>query len=134
MTTKQEKIIYRGTGRRKNAVANVMLTPGTGNISVNKKAVNSFFPYATLVQDLEKALVATGTRESFDITIKVKGGGFAGQAGACRLGIARALLQASPDYRTILHSAKLLTRDSRVKERKKYGLNKARRAPQFSKR
>lgn len=128
------KVIYRGTGKRKSSIAQVILTPGTGNIIVNEQPALDFFPYATLVQDLEQPLVATGTQKDFDITIVVKGGGFTGQAGASRLGIARALLEASEDYRKSLRAAGLLTRDARIKERKKYGLRGARRAPQFSKR
>ncbi|PPE06118.1 30S ribosomal protein S9 [Williamsoniiplasma lucivorax] len=128
------KVIYRGTGRRKTSVAQVILTPGKGNIMVNDQPALEFFPYATLVQDMEQALVATGTQKDFDITVKVKGGGFTGQAGAARLGIARALLEASEDYRKQLRAAGLLTRDARIKERKKYGLRGARRAPQYSKR
>ncbi|AUF83341.1 30S ribosomal protein S9 [Mesoplasma syrphidae] len=129
-----DKVIYRGTGRRKTSVAQVILTPGKGNIVVNGETALEFFPYATLVQDLEQPLVATGTSTDFDITVTVKGGGFTGQAGATRLGIARALLEASEDYRKSLRAAGLLTRDARIKERKKYGLRGARRAPQFSKR
>lgn len=128
------KVIYRGTGRRKSSIAQVILTPGTGNVIVNGKPALEFFPYATLVQDLEQPLVAIGTLKDFDITVKVIGGGFTGQAGATRLGIARALLQASEDYRKALRNEGLLTRDARIKERKKYGLRGARRAPQFSKR
>ncbi|AEM68571.1 30S ribosomal protein S9 [Mycoplasma putrefaciens] len=128
------KVIYRGTGRRKTSIAQVILTPGSGKVIVNGKAALDFFPYATLVQDLEQPLLATGTLKDFDITVKVNGGGFTGQAGATRLGIARALLQASEDYRKALRNEGLLTRDARIKERKKYGLRGARRAPQFSKR
>ncbi|ATZ17042.1 30S ribosomal protein S9 [Williamsoniiplasma luminosum] len=130
----ENKVIYRGTGRRKTSVAQVILTPGKGNIIVNDQPALDFFPYPTLVQDMEQALVATGTQTDFDITVKVKGGGFTGQAGAARLGIARALLEASEDYRKQLRAAGLLTRDARIKERKKYGLRGARRAPQYSKR
>lgn len=128
------KVIYRGTGRRKSSVAQVILTPGTGIIIVNGKPALEFFPYETLVQDLEQPLVATSNRTEFDINVTVKGGGFTGQAGATRLGIARALLEVSEDYRKQLRSFGLLTRDARIKERKKYGLRGARRAPQFSKR
>lgn len=128
------KVIYRGTGRRKSSVAQVILTPGKGSIMVNEKPALEFFPYATLVQDLEQPLVATGTQKDFDINIVVKGGGFSGQAGAARLGIARALLEASEDYRKALRAIGMLTRDARIKERKKYGLRGARRAPQYSKR
>jgi small subunit ribosomal protein S9 len=128
------KVIYRGTGRRKTSIAQVILTPGKGNIIVNGKPALDFFPYATLVQDLSQPLEATGTTTSFDVNVVVKGGGFTGQAGATRLGIARALLEASEDYRKQLRAFGLLTRDARIKERKKYGLRGARRAPQFSKR
>lgn len=127
-------VVYRGTGRRKKSIAQVILTPGKGNIIVNDKKAIDFFPYTTLVQDLEQPLVVTQTQDKFDVNIKVIGGGFTGQAGAGRLGIARALLAASEDYRLMLRSKNLLTRDSRIKERKKYGLKAARRAPQFSKR
>ncbi|ABC01381.1 30S ribosomal protein S9 [Mycoplasma capricolum subsp. capripneumoniae] len=130
----KDKVIYRGTGRRKSSIAQVILTPGSGLITVNGKPALEFFPYATLVQDLEQPLVATNTLKDFDIIVKVIGGGFTGQAGATRLGIARALLQASEDYRKLLRDQGLLTRDARIKERKKYGLRGARRAPQYSKR
>ena len=129
-----DKVQYLGTGRRKRSIARVVLTKGTGEITINNTPVSDFFPYSTLVQDLTQGLDITGTRKLFNISIKVKGGGFSGQAGACRLGIARALLKVSADYRSQLKAAKLLTRDARIKERKKYGLKKARRAPQFSKR
>lgn len=129
-----KKVIYRGTGRRKTSVAQVILTPGEGKITVNGQPALDFFPYATLVQDLKQPLEATGTTHDFDVTVNVKGGGFTGQAGAARLGIARALLEASEDYRKILRNVGLLTRDARIKERKKYGLRGARRAPQYSKR
>ena len=134
MAIKKNEAMYRGTGRRKSSVAQVILTPGNGEIIVNGLKALDFFPYATLVQEMELPLVATGTKEDFSIRVMVKGGGFTGQAGAARLGIARALLEASKDYKTELRSKGLLTRDARVKERKKYGLYGARRAPQFSKR
>ncbi|ALD66798.1 30S ribosomal protein S9 [Spiroplasma cantharicola] len=134
MAAKKEVVMYRGTGRRKSSVAQVILTPGQGEIIVNGKPALEFFPYATLVQDMEQPLDATGTKSDFSIKITVKGGGFTGQAGAARLGIARALLEASKDYKPELRGNGLLTRDARVKERKKYGLYGARRAPQFSKR
>ena len=130
----KQKTRYLGTGRRKSSVAQVILTPGKGEITVNGKNVMDFFPYATLVQDLEQPLEITGTKKDFDIKVKVRGGGFTGQSGATRLGIARALLEASKDYRPQLKNLGMLTRDSRIKERKKYGLRGARRAPQFSKR
>ena len=129
------QVQYYGTGRRKSSVARVYLTPGKGEITVNGQNVHEYFPYETLVMDLSQPLVATENENKFDVNAMVKGGGFSGQAGAVRLGIARALLEASTDsYRKTLKSAGLLTRDSRVKERKKYGLKAARRAPQFSKR
>ena len=131
---KKKEVKYYGTGRRKASVARVYLVPGKGNITVNGLDVNEYFPHATLVMDLKQPLEITGTTERFDIIANVKGGGFTGQTGAVRLGIARALLEASADFRPALKVAGMLTRDSRVKERKHYGLKKARRAPQFSKR
>ncbi|WP_425378441.1 30S ribosomal protein S9 [Spiroplasma endosymbiont of Polydrusus pterygomalis] len=131
---KKQEVIYRGTGRRKSSIAQVVLTPGKGNVVVNGKPALEFFPYATLVQDLEQPLDITGSKSEFDIRVKVFGGGFTGQAGATRLGIARALVEASQDYKTLLRHAGMLTRDARIKERKKYGLHGARRAPQYSKR
>jgi small subunit ribosomal protein S9 len=125
---------YRGTGRRKSSVARVILVPGNGNITVNNCDVREYLPFETLVSDLVQPLVLTNTREKFDVKVNINGGGFTGQTGAIRLGIARALLEASADYRAILKAAGFLTRDARVKERKKYGLKGARRAPQFSKR
>jgi small subunit ribosomal protein S9 len=129
----ESKVTYYGTGRRKSSVARVFVTPGKGKITVNGKDVNEYMPYATLVMDLSQPLVATSTADKFDVNAQVKGGGFTGQAGAIRLGIARALLEAGVDRKT-LKVAGLLTRDARAKERKKYGLKAARRAPQFSKR
>src|SRR5699024_3407206 len=134
MAAKKETAMYRGTGRRKSSVAQVILKPGKGQILVNGKPALEFFPYATVVQDMEQPLVATSTKEDFDITVKVNGGGFTGQAGAARLGIARALLQVTEDHKAALRAKGLLTVDSRIKERKKYGLHGARRAPQYSKR
>lgn len=134
MMAKKKEVKYYGTGRRKASVARVYLVPGKGSITVNGQDVNEYFPYATLVMDLKQPLEITGTTERFDIVSTIKGGGFTGQAGALRLGIARALLEASADFRPALKVAGMLTRDSRVKERKHYGLKKARRAPQFSKR
>ncbi len=125
---------YLGTGRRKSSVARVILTPGTGKITVNDKEVREYMPYETLVTDLRQPLDRTGTTQQFDVVANVQGGGFSGQAGAIRLGISRALLEASLEFRPTLKVAGLLTRDARVKERKKYGLKSARRAPQFSKR
>lgn len=136
------KQVWTATGRRKQSVAKVTLVGGTGKITVNGVDVNEYMPYATLVMDLTQPLVLTNNLNRFDITVVVKGGGFSGQTGAIRLGITRALLEfdANTDqtredsYRHILKNAGFITRDPRVKERKKYGLKKARRAPQFSKR
>lgn len=125
---------YRGTGRRKSSVARVILVPGNGNITVNGKDVREYLPYETLVSDLSQPLVLTNTKDKFDVKVNIFGGGFSGQTGAIRLGIARALLEASDDYRALLKPAGMLTRDARAKERKKYGLKAARRSPQFSKR
>lgn len=130
---KKSSVQYYGTGRRKSSIARVYLTSGTGKIVVNGRDVNEYMPYATLVMDLKQPLVLTGTDAKYDVTADVKGGGFTGQAGAIRLGITRALLEAGVD-RTTLKVAGLITRDPRSKERKKYGLKAARRAPQFSKR
>ena len=124
---------YYGTGRRKSSVARVYVTPGKGKITVNGKDVNEYMPYATLVMDLKQPLELTETADKYDVVCEVKGGGFTGQAGAIRLGITRALLEAGCDRKT-LKTAGLITRDSRKKERKKYGLKAARKAPQFSKR
>ena len=140
MATKKQS--WSATGRRKRSSAQVTLTGGTGIILVNGVDVNEYMPYATLVMDLKQPLVMTNNENKFDITINVKGGGFSGQTGAIRLGITRALLKydANSDqtrddsYRKILKTAGFVTRDPRVKERKKPGLKKARRAPQFSKR
>ena len=136
-----EKKVYTGTGRRKSSVAQVRMTSGKGSITVNGRDVRDFFPYETNVMDLMQPLVATGNENTFDITVKVNGGGFTGQTGAIRLGITRALLEFdAPNegnegcYRQILKKAGFITRDSRAKERKKPGLKAARRAPQFSKR
>jgi len=132
---KKSSVQYYGTGRRKSSVARVYLTPGNGEITVNGVNVHEYLPYETLVMDLSQPLTITENENKFDVKAMVSGGGFSGQAGAVRLGIARALLEASTDsYRKTLKSAGLLTRDSRAKERKKYGLKAARRAPQFSKR
>ena len=126
--------VYIGTGRRKSSVAQVKMTAGKGKITVNGVDVNEFMPYATYVMDLKQPLVATNNENTFDITVTVKGGGFSGQTGAIRLGITRALMLANQENRPTLKSAGMVTRDARIKERKKYGLKKARRAPQFSKR
>ena len=130
---KKETVKYYGTGRRKSSVARVYVSAGTGKIVVNGQDVNSYMPYATLVMDLSQPLALTGNADKFDVEAHVTGGGFTGQAGAIRLGLARALLLAGVD-RSTLRVAGMLTRDSRAKERKKYGLKAARRAPQFSKR
>ena len=131
---KVEVVRYQGTGRRKSSVARVTLVPGTGVITVNGRKVEEYLPSATFVMDLKQPLVATSTETRFDITCNVNGGGYTGQTGAIRLGIARALIEASAEYRPTLKSLGFLTRDARAKERKKYGLKGARRAPQFSKR
>ena len=136
-----DKKVYTGTGRRKSSMAQVRMTSGKGNITVNGRDVRDFFPYETNVMDLMQPLVATGNEKTFDVEVKVNGGGFTGQTGAIRLGITRALLEFdAPNegnencYRQILKRAGFITRDSRAKERKKPGLKAARRAPQFSKR
>ena len=136
-----EKKVYLGTGRRKSSIAQVKMTSGSGKITVNGRDVREFFPYETNVMDLMQPLVATNNEKTFDIEVKVNGGGFTGQTGAIRLGITRALLEygkvneANEDsYRKILKRAGFVTRDARQKERKKPGLKAARRAPQFSKR
>ena len=125
---------FYGTGRRKESVARVYLTPGTGKITVNKREFEDYFPQDTLKIIVMQPFTATETAGKYDAMITVKGGGFTGQAGAIRQGIARALLEADGDFRPALKKAGYLTRDSRMKERKKYGLKAARRAPQFSKR
>ena len=126
---------YFGTGRRKKSVARVRLIPGNGEITINKRNIDDYFGLETLKVTLRQPLVATQTEGKFDVLVNVKGGGFTGQAGAIRHGIARALLQVDEEtYRPVLKQAGFLTRDPRMKERKKYGLKAARRAPQFSKR
>ena len=125
---------YYGTGRRKSSVARVYLVPGTGKITINKRDIDEYLGLETLKVVVRQPLVATDSTDKFDVLVNVKGGGFTGQAGAIRHGIARALLQVDPDFRPILKSAGYLTRDPRMKERNKYGLKAARRAPQFSKR
>lgn len=125
---------YYGTGRRKKSVARVYLVAGTGKIAINKKNIDDYFGLETLKTIVRQPLTLTQTDTKFDILVTVKGGGTTGQAGAIRHGIARALLEADSDYRPALKKAGFLTRDSRMKERKKYGLKKARKAPQFSKR
>lgn len=130
---KKNDVQYYGTGRRKSSIARVYIVSGKGKITINERDVNDYMPYDTLVMDLKQPLVLTNTLEKYDVIATVKGGGFTGQAGAIRLGIARALLEAGVDRKT-LKVAGLVSRDSRAKERKKYGLKAARRAPQFSKR
>ncbi len=128
------QVQYIGTGRRKSSVARVRLVPGEGKIVVNNRDVEDYVPFETLREVIKQPLVATQTLGSYDIHVNVHGGGYTGQAGAIRHGVARALLTVDPDFRSTLKAAGLLTRDSRMKERKKYGLKGARRAPQFSKR
>ena len=128
------QVQYYGTGRRKSSVARVRLVPGEGRIVINGRDINEYIPFAALREVVNQPLVATETTGNYDILVNVSGGGYTGQAGAIRHGIARALLQVDPEYRSALKSAGLLTRDPRMKERKKYGLKGARRATQFSKR
>ena len=128
------KVQYMGTGRRKKSIARVRLVPGNGNVTINKRDIQDYFGLETLRMIVNQPLELTNTTSQFDISVNVYGGGYSGQAGAIRHGISRALLQAGDDYRPTLKAAGFLTRDARVKERKKYGLKKARRAPQFSKR
>ena len=125
---------YQAVGRRKSSVARVILKPGSGKIFVNKIDVDKYMPYKTLVQDLKQPLVVTETETKYDVFANVKGGGFNGQAGAIRLGIARSLLEINSQWKPKLKEKSLLTRDARVVERKKYGFKKARKSPQFSKR
>ena len=125
---------YYGTGRRKSSVARVYLVPGTGKITINKRDIDEYLGLETLKVVVRQPLVATETIDKFDVLVNVRGGGYSGQAGAIRHGIARALLQVDAEYRPTLKAAGYLTRDPRMKERKKYGLKAARRAPQFSKR
>ena len=125
---------YYGTGRRKSSVARVYLVPGSGKITINKRDIDEYLGLETLKVVVRQPLVATETEGKFDVHVNVKGGGYTGQAGAIRHGIARALLMVDEEYRPALKAAGFLTRDPRMKERKKYGLKAARRAPQFSKR
>ena len=131
---KKENIVFYGTGRRKNAVARVRIVEGTGKITINGKDIDEFFGLETLKVIAKQPLTVTNTLTKYDVIATVKGGGFTGQAGAIRHGISRALLTVDGDYRPVLKKAGFLTRDPRMKERKKYGLKAARRAPQFSKR
>ena len=125
---------YLGTGRRKSSVARVYLRSGKGTITINGRTFEDYIPSAAVRLDVLQPLELTETTDKFDVVVNVFGGGITGQAGAIRLGITRALLEVNPDYRQTLKPAGLITRDPRAKERKKYGLKKARKAPQFSKR
>ena len=131
---KSNKIVYMGTGRRKSSIARVRLVEGTGKITINGKDIEEFFDLETLKVIVRQPLTVTNTLAKYDVICTVKGGGVSGQAGAIRHGISRALNEANAEYRPALKSNGFLTRDSRAKERKKYGLKKARKAPQFSKR
>ena len=139
---KAKQNVYCGTGKRKASIAKVRMTSGSGKITVNGKDVHEYLPYETLIMNLSQPLELTNTKDMFDIEVEVKGGGFSGQTGAIRLGITKALLEydsttdadSENSYRKVLKAAGFITRDSRIKERKKPGLKKARRAPQFSKR
>jgi len=131
---KSEKVVFYGTGRRKKAIARVRLVDGKGNITINGKSIDEYLGMETLKVIVKQPLVLTNTLDKYDVIATVVGGGYTGQAGAIRHGISRALLQANGEFRLSLKQNGFLTRDSRMKERKKYGLKKARRAPQFSKR
>ena len=128
------KVQYMGTGRRKKSVARVRLVPGTGKVVINNREIENFFGLETLRMIVNQPLVFTGTKDRFDVLVNVHGGGFTGQAGAIRHGITRALIKSDENLKSELKKAGFVTRDPRMKERKKYGLKKARRAPQFSKR
>lgn len=128
------QVQYYGTGRRKKSTARVRLVPGTGRVVINKRDAKDYFPYGTQLLVINQPLAATETEGTYDVLVNVHGGGFTGQAGAIRHGIARALLKADPDYRAPLKREGYLTRDARMPERKKYGLKGARKSPQFSKR
>ncbi|HHX04144.1 MAG TPA: 30S ribosomal protein S9 [Tissierellia bacterium] len=125
---------YQGTGRRKKSIARVRLVPGTGKIVVNKRPADKYFGYEILIQEIKRPLEMTNTIGLYDVLVNVKGGGFTGQAGAIRHGISRALVKSDESLKSTLKGAGYLTRDPRMKERKKYGLKKARKSPQFSKR
>ncbi len=127
-------IQFMGTGRRKKSIARVRLIPGTGDIKVNGRELEDFFPYEILVREVKRPLQLLGLETKYDVVVRVQGGGFTGQAGAIRHGIARALVKSDETLKSALKAEGFLTRDSRMKERKKYGLKKARRSPQFSKR
>ena len=128
------KVQYMGTGRRKKSIARVRLVPGNGNVTINKRDIQDYFGLETLRMIVNQPLVLTATKDKFDVLVNVHGGGFTGQAGAIRHGITRALIKADEALKPELKKAGFVTRDPRMKERKKYGLKKARRAPQFSKR
>ncbi len=128
------KLAYIGTGRRKTSVARVRLVPGEGKFNINGKNLNEYFSKEVCIEKIKKPLILTQTEFQFDVIVNVNGGGISGQSGAIAHGISRALLQANDEYKPILKKAGLLTRDPRMKERKKYGLKKARKAPQYSKR
>ena len=134
MAKKSENIVFQGTGRRKESIARVRLMAGKGNVTVNGKTLDEYFGTEILKVIVNQPFAVTNTVGKYDVVVKVVGGGYTGQAGAIRHGIARALLQVDADYRPTLKKAGYLTRDPRMKERKKYGLKAARRAPQFSKR
>ncbi|HEY8394276.1 MAG TPA: 30S ribosomal protein S9 [Thermaerobacter sp.] len=134
MAAQTSQVVYWGTGRRKEAVARVRLIPGEGRVVINGRPFEEYFPVISHRAQVEQPLKITGTLGKFDVLVRVGGGGISGQAGAVRHGIARALVKADESYRKPLKQAGLLTRDPRVKERRKYGLKKARKAPQFSKR
>ena len=131
---KSNIVEYKGLGRRKSSIARVKLVPGSGKVFINDRQPENYFPNKLVIQDMMQPLVLTKTAETYDVYVKVIGGGFNGQAGAIRLGITRALIQTREDLKTDLRKAGLVTCDSRVKERKKFGLYGARRAPQFTKR
>ena len=128
------KVQYMGTGRRKKSIARVRLVPGNGNVTINKRDIQDYFGLETLRMIVNQPLVLTATKDKFDVLVNVHGGGFTGQAGAIRLGITRALIKADAALQPELKKAGFVTRDPRMKERKKYGLKKARKSPQFSKR
>jgi len=131
---KTDKIVFYGTGRRKKSIARVRIMDGKGNITINNKPIDEYFNLETLKVIVKQPLTSTNTLDKYDVICKVEGGGISGQAGAVRHGISRALLAANTEYKQTLKSNGFLTRDPRMKERKKYGLKKARKAPQFSKR
>ena len=134
MAKAAKSVKFYGTGRRKKSIARVYLVPGKGDITINKRSIDEYFGLETLKVIVRQPLTATETADKYDVIVNVKGGGYTGQAGAIRHGIARALLQVDNEFRPTLKKAGYLTRDPRMKERKKYGLKAARRAPQFSKR